>query len=319
MEYDSRPKLRLFTLKDKNEETKELFFVGRKVMAGLGIVFGIAISGIVFFFSENILISLGIGIAAGLPSAFFPVYADIKRQEYFAPLIDKIIELLNEFGIELNKQETMDLLSFKEFRINDEHVLVAMTKNGELEISVATDILKEETKQKKSAVFPVVVNSKAESDVKPKVETKPEEVFEEAPEVDPVFEEAPEAGIIQEEVPEAKSDTIQVHDSLVTKGNVKVSAVVTAGKEYTATSTDAMSIVSPLTSQTPVIGEIAPGVTGPIPLTVGDGSIVYEDSVAPLHNFGNHAEPYAPISTEEPPAKTKGRHGRRSAASSVNF
>lgn len=287
MEYDSRPKTRLFALKDEKGETKELFFVGRKVMVVLGVVFALIIGVIVHFFSDDIWIAIGVAAAVGLPTAFFPVYSDMKQEEYFSPLINKIIELLHEFGIDLTKQNVMDLLSFKEFRIDDEYVLVSETKNGELITSVVVDKVPENTKEKKPTVFPVVVNDKTESDFKPKVEpAEVEKASEETDEIDST-ETVDESQVYnQGEAPAKTSEK-------ATEGNVPVTfASIPASKhEYTATATGAMDVVAPLTMPTPVIGEIAPGVTGPIPMTVGDGSVVYEEPVAP----------------------SRGRHGRRSA------
>lgn len=326
MEYDSRPKTKLFTLKDEKGETKEIFFVARKLMAILGVVLALIVSGLVHFFANDIWIAIGVGLAVGLPAAFFPVHSDMKQEEYFTPLIDKIMELLSEFGIDLSKQDVMDLLSFKEFRIDDEYVLVTETKNGELIVSVVSDKISEKVKEKKPDVFPVVINEKVESDFKPKapvisqaeLEEAPEAegIVEEAPEVDPIAESAPEAETDSDKLPETESE--KASDESVSKTHEKaktvgISAFPASGNEYTATSTGVMNIISPLTMSTPVVGEIAPGVTGPIPMTVGDGSVVYEDSVAPIHNLGNHADPYVPLSTEEPASTRLGRHGRRSA------
>lgn len=313
MEYDSRPKTKLFSLSDPKGETKEIFFVARKLMAILGAVIALVISGLVHFFANELWIAVGVGLAVGLPAAFFPVYSDIKQEEYFKPLLNRIIELLEEFDIQVTKENVMDLLSFKEFRINNEYVIVAETKNGELILSVVIDKIPENVKEKKPAVFPVVVKDKAESDVKPKAVNTPV-IQEEGSEAESVLEEAPEVdsgnsdSITEEVVESPKSEEASVKSE-----SIPILAVPASSKEHTATATGAMNIVSPLTMQTPVIGEIAPGVTGPIPMTVGDGSVVYEDSVAPIHNLGNHADPYIPISTEEPAPARLGRHGRRSA------
>jgi PHD/YefM family antitoxin component YafN of YafNO toxin-antitoxin module len=306
MEYDSRPRTKLFSLADKNEETKELFFIGRKAMAILGSIAGVLIAVIIYLFSDNILIPLGIGAAVGLSIGFFPILMDKRKETYFLPLINKMIELLQEFEIDTDKQKIMDLLSFKEIRISNEHVLVAVTKEGKLSVYVASDYKPEKVKTKKPSSFPIEVLEKEESDVKAKTVVSGEE--------------PQDAVILSEEHFEEEISEIMegiVEEEMIPGTALSISAFVTSGNSHTATSTDAIDIVSVVPQvyypAVPTIGEIAPGVTGPIPITVGDRSLTHaEDTIVTNRQLAAHVDSDAVPSTvaSEVP---RGRHGRRSA------
>lgn len=300
MEYDSRPRNKLFELKDKEGETKELFFIGRKVMAGIGILAGFIVTSIIYFTSENLLISAGIGIAVGLPMSVFPVIMDKNKEAYFTPLIMKLIELLHEHGIDVAKENIMDLLSFKELRITSENVLSLEVKEGKITVYLVSDIKPEKVKVKKPKTFPVVVIDANETNAEK--QTEPEAVVEIAPEDHPIHEEEElTAGSAEEENTEKKP--------------VGISSFSSSGASYSAVSTHAIDIVSPTPESTvPTIGYIAPGMTGPIPVTVGDRSIIHEeDRSVKAKNLGSHAEPYSEP-PQASPRVSKGKHGRRSAA-----
>lgn len=307
MEYDSRPKIKLFVIADKEEETKELFFVGRKAMAIIGSIAGLLVAGIIYFSSKHLLVSMGIGLAVGLPMAVFPILMDKRREAYFTPLINKMIELLETFEIAVTKEEVMNLLSFKKIRINNEHLLMTQTISGSLEVYVATDVLPEKVKVKKGKTFAVKITETAGSEVKTfqadnEEETDQEVIEPSETQEDLSGEETPEPQA-EDEAPKAK------------ESNVEVSTFTTSGKEYTAVSTDAMSIVAPPPeSDIATIGEVAPGVTGPIPITVGDRSIIHPEDSKVSGKFGSHVkanpEPEPDLPENNDPPK---RRGRRSA------
>lgn len=281
MEYDSRPKIELFVIADPEEETKELFFTGRKAMAIIGAVSGLIVAAALLFFTQKPLIAISFGLLVGVPMGVLPVMIDKSREAYFTPLLETIVTKLQGFDIEVGKQEIMDLLSFKEVRINNEHVLLAHTADEKLTIYVATDILPDKVKKKKEKTFPVKVLGSSESDVKPK--NKPSKHASVSS--THIQEEEPGEDAAQEAKAIEVTDDVEAPDTK--EAEVTEDPIPEVSEEpelpQVQVSTHAIDIVPPRPeSDKQTIGEIAPGVTGPIPVTVGDRSLkgMVDDSPA---------------------------------------
>lgn len=260
MEYDSRPKRLLLSFSDANEETKELFFVGRKVIFILGLVLGVVIGAGLFFFTGKALLSIGIALIVGLPMASMPIFFDRRKEYYFSLLLDGIGDKLESRGLFFNREDIMTLLSLKTIRVDEDYVLQAETKNQRLNIYLVDDHKPPSIKVKRPEVFPVAVveetdfvmkEKETESGISGQTKLKPVEPAKAEPK--------PEASTEGSKGRKWRRDKQEVND---------------APNKTNQDATQESGLISEPVSDPPTIGLIAPGVTGPIPVTVTANSLI---------------------------------------------
>lgn len=267
MEYDSRPKRLLFSFSDANEETKELFFIGRKIIFILGLVMGAAIGAGLFFFTGKGLLSIGIAFIVGLPMASLPVFFDRRKEEYFALLLDSIGNKLENKGLFFGREEIMTLLSLKEVRVDEDYSLLAETKNQRLNIYLVDDHKPLNVKVKRSEIFPVAVIEESDFVMKEKASEhglsgRTQLDIVEEPQSQP----EPKQEISQEEVPTEEVKTRRWRRARQEAGEKPAESL-----DNPVPTSDSMPAPE---GDKPTIGLIAPGVTGPIPITVSANSLI---------------------------------------------
>jgi hypothetical protein len=324
MEYDSRPKVKLFSFKDENEETKDLFFSSMKIMWILSAIAGLILGGLLFLADPAIGVITAIVVIAGV--GFGTSYFNKKKEKYFTPLVTSIQAKLESQEISLTAEEVRELISQKEFRVSPKKILAVWSKDKEMSVFLIEDIKKVKEKTAKAKEFKVEVLSEVPAD---------EIAGTEASEADEAVqgnkpEEADSAS--EDSLSENSTDTPEEEESeaedttkVKPKEPLKVIAVASQHASVDAVSTNAIDVVSPHVAgensgkpfpapMTGSIGLIAPGVTGPIPITVGDHSVPYT-GLADHTDKGVevNTEPVASSVAVEAPLR-RPRHGRRSAA-----
>lgn len=318
MEYDSRPKVKLFSFKDEKEETKDLFFASMKVMWIISIIAGLILGGLLFLVDPTVGIILAVVIIASM--GYGTTYFNKKKEKYFSPLVSSIQHKLETHEISLTAEEVRELISQKEFRASAKNVLAVWTNGGEMSVFLIEDIKKAKEKNKKPEAFKVEVISEAPPEKKNTDE--PSETDKDQ-----------EVSGLGENLAEGLDGTLESTPASKTNGGtqdkdeipVAVTAVPSKHASVDAVSTNAINIVTPKVSvksdgepsTTPLtgsIGLIAPGVTGPIPITVGDHSVPYT-------GLGDHADKGVEVTTQPASSSTtadtplrRPRHGRRSAS-----
>lgn len=215
MVYTSGKKKELFAIKDPDMETKEIGFVNRSAMVGLGVFLGLIVATIVIFFSHQWLIGIAGGLLVGGMAGWIPVHADKKREKYYSPLIETIQDRLDQHGYEVSRQQVMDLLYLRDIRISDEHVLIATTDKKQLSIMICHNKKPERTKPEKKKFFETSVVGEPdvsdEPDVAEDSEASPEP---EASEDEPDNTDVEEAPTVPETTVEAEdtADSEAVHE-----------------------------------------------------------------------------------------------------------
>lgn len=315
MEYDSRPRVKLFSFKDEKEETKDLFFASMKVMWILSVIAGLILGGLLFLVDPTVGIILAVVIIGGM--GYGTSYFNKKKEKYFAPLVSSIQHKLEAHEISLTAEEVRELISQKEYRVSAKNVLAVWTKDSEMSIFLIEDIKKAKEKNKKPKEFKVEVISE---------DTVEEKNEEEAPETEGNDSVDSEDNLTEESDADSESTTSpKTKEKAKVKTPVTVTAVASEHASIDAVSTNAIDIVAPKVAEkadskpspaplTGAIGLIAPGVTGPIPITVGDHSVPYT-------GLGDHADKGVEVNTEPVASSTaveaplrRPRHGRRSAS-----
>lgn len=288
MEYDSRPKVKLFSFKDEKGETQDLFFESREVMWTLSIVAGLILGGLLFLVDPAVGMITAAVVISGI--GFGASYFNQKKEKYFAPLVTSLQEKLAALDISLTLEEVKYLISQKEHRISPKNVLAVWSKDKEMSVFLIEDIKKEKQKAAKAKEFKVELLSeipakeKEETVASKTMEASPSEAVKEEESVSGT--ESPDAEETFEEHEEKLSPSATTDSKMAGSAKVKVTAFASQHASVDAVSTNAIDIVSPPTAEgntekpvtaprTGAIGLIAPGVTGPIPITVGDHSVPY--------------------------------------------
>lgn len=323
--YDSRPKVKLFSFKDAKEETQDLFFASMKAMWTLGVIAGLILGGLLSLLDPFVGILTGSIVIAGI--GFGSSYFNERKKRYFEPLIHSMQEKLAVHEISLSMEEIRYLISQKEHRISPKNVLAVWSNNKEISVFLIKDVKEDKPKEAKTKEFKVEVLS--ENPVKEKEENVKSKAKESSPaKIETEEVSSPDVEFLHiEEAPSEEAPVVDEDSQVSSKTKVKVTAFASQHASVDAVSTNAIDIVSPPSAEvnteksvtaprTGVIGLIAPGVTGPIPITVGDHSVPYTGVVDSADgNLDPVRESVSSSVMVEAPLR-RPRHGRRRATPS---